>query len=45
MNGKDLDGIIDKIGTLVVNQSEKVTELGQNGFINGLNYDYNHVSP
>jgi hypothetical protein len=45
MNGKDLNGIIDKMDTLVANQSENLTELGQNEFINGLSYDYNHVSP
>ncbi len=45
MSGKDLDGFIDKIGTLVTNQSEKATKHGQNEFINELSYDYSHVSP
>jgi hypothetical protein len=45
MNGKHRDGIVDKMGTLVSNQSERVIKLGQNEFINGLNYDCNHVSP
>jgi hypothetical protein len=43
MNGKDLNGLIDKMGTLVTNQSEGAIEPGQNEFINELNYDYNHV--
>jgi hypothetical protein len=28
MSGKDLDGLIDKTGTLVANQSEMTIELG-----------------
>jgi hypothetical protein len=44
MNGKDFDGLIDQMGTLVVNQSERAAKIGQNEFINELNYDYNHVS-
>jgi hypothetical protein len=45
MNGKDFDGIVDKMGTLVANQNERVIKPSQNEFINGLSYDYNHVSP
>ncbi len=45
MSGKDIDGFIDNIGTLVANQREKATKLGQNEFINELSYDYNHVGP
>ncbi len=45
MSGKDLDGLIDKIGTLVTPQNEKATKLGQNEFINELNYDYICVGP
>jgi len=45
MSGKDLDGFIDKMGTLVTNQSERATEPDQNDFINELNYDYNHIGP
>jgi hypothetical protein len=45
MNGKDLDDLIDKMGTLVINQNERVTKPGQNEFINELNCDYNHVGP
>jgi hypothetical protein len=45
MNGNNLDGIVDKMGTLAVIQNEKVTKLVQNEFINGLNYDDNHVNP
>ncbi len=43
MSGKDLDGLIDKMGTLVANQSERATEFGCNEFINELNYDYIRV--
>jgi hypothetical protein len=45
MSGKDLDGLIDKMGTLVTNQSERATKPDQNDFINELNYDYNHIGP
>jgi len=45
MNGKDLDGIIDKMGTLVTNRNERVIKPNQNEFINGLSYDSNHGSP
>jgi len=45
MTVKDFDGFIDKMGTLVANQSERATELGQNEFINELNYHYNYVDP
>jgi hypothetical protein len=38
MNGKDLNGIVDNMGTLVVDQSE-------NEFINELSYDCSHVGP
>ncbi len=41
MSGKDLDGLIDKIGTLVTPQNEKATKLGHNE----LNYDYSRVGP
>jgi hypothetical protein len=44
MNGKDLDDLIDKMGTLVTNQSERATKLGQNEFTNELSYDYSHVA-
>ncbi len=30
MNGKDFNGLIDKMGTLVANQSEGATEFGEN---------------
>jgi hypothetical protein len=43
MNGKDFNDLIDKMGTLVVNQHEGATELGQNEFVNELSCDYNHV--
>jgi len=39
MIGKDLDGIIDKMGILVANQNERATTPSQNEFINELNYD------
>jgi hypothetical protein len=45
MSDKDLDGIVEKMGTLVANQSERVIELSQNEFINELSCDYNCVSP
>ncbi len=45
MSGKDLDGIFDKMGNLVVDQSEGATKPSQNEFINELNYDYSHVGP
>ncbi len=45
MSGKDIDGLIDKMGTLVANQNEGAIEPGQNEFINGLSCDYNHVGP
>jgi hypothetical protein len=45
MNGKDFDGLIDKMGTLVANQNERAIELGQNEFINELSYDYSYVGP
>jgi hypothetical protein len=45
MSGKDLNDLIDKMGTLVVNQSERATKSNQNDFINELTYDYNHISP
>jgi len=45
MNGKNLNGIIDKVGTLVVNQNERAIECGQNEFINELNCEYSHVGP
>jgi hypothetical protein len=45
MNGMDFDGFIDKMGTLVVNQSERAPKPGQNDFINELSYDYNYVGP
>jgi hypothetical protein len=41
MNGKDLDDLIDKMGTLVSNQNERATKLGQNE----LSCDYSHVGP
>ncbi len=40
MSGKDFDGFINKMGTLVANQSERATKFGQNGFINELNCDH-----
>ncbi len=43
MNGKDLNGFIDKMGTLVANQNEGAIEFGHNEFINELSCDYNHV--
>ncbi len=43
MGGKDFDGFIDKMGTLVVNQSERATKPSQDEFINEMNYDYNCV--
>ncbi len=43
MSGKDLDGFIDKMGILIVNQSEMVVELGQNEFINELSYDLHEM--
>jgi hypothetical protein len=30
MSGKDLNGFIDKIGTLVINQNERATKPSQN---------------
>jgi hypothetical protein len=45
MSGKDLHGLIDNMGTLVVNQNDTATEHNQNDFINELNYDYNHIGP
>jgi hypothetical protein len=45
MNGKDFDGLIDKMGTLVANQSERAIEPGQNELINELSCDYNYVGP
>jgi hypothetical protein len=41
MNGKNFDGFIDKMGTLVANQSERATELSQNE----LSCDYSYVGP
>jgi hypothetical protein len=43
MNGKDFDGLIDKMGTLVINQSEGVIEFGQNELITELSCDYSYV--
>jgi hypothetical protein len=45
MSGEDLDGIIDKVGTLVTNQSERATKPSQNEFINEFSYGYNCVGP
>ncbi len=45
MSGKDLNDLIDKMGTLVVNQSERATKSNQNDVINELTYNYNHISP
>jgi hypothetical protein len=45
MNGKDLDGIFDKMGNLAVDQSEGAIKPSYNEFINELNYDYGHVGP
>jgi hypothetical protein len=45
MSGKDLDGLIDKMGTLVINQSEGATKPSENEFINELSYDCNYVGP
>jgi hypothetical protein len=45
VSGKDFDGFINKMGTLVINQSEGTTEPSQNEFVNELNYDCNHVGP
>ncbi len=45
MSDKDLDGIVEKLSTLVANQSEWATKLSQNEFINELSYDYNCVGP
>ncbi len=45
MSGKEFDGVIDKMGTLVVNQNERATKPNQNNFINELTYDYNHIGP
>jgi hypothetical protein len=44
MNGKDLNGIVDNMGTLVIDQSEW-TEPSENEFINELSYDCSHVGP
>jgi hypothetical protein len=44
MNGKDINGIIDKMGTLVANQNEKATKPSHNEFINELSNDYICVS-
>jgi hypothetical protein len=43
VNGKDLDGFIDKMDTLVTNQSEGAIELGQNEFVNELSCDYSYI--
>ncbi len=43
MNGKDPNGIINKMGTLVINQSERATKLSQNEFIHELNCDFSLV--
>jgi hypothetical protein len=40
MSGKEFDGLINKMGTLVANQSERATKPNQNDFINELIYDY-----
>ncbi len=45
MNGKDLDGFIDKMDTLVANQSERATKPNQNEFINELSCDCNCIGP
>jgi len=45
MNGKEFDGLIEKMGTLVTNQSERATKPNQNDFINELTYYYNHIDP
>ncbi len=45
MSGKDFDGLINKMGTLVINQSEGTIEPSQNEFANELSYDCNHVGP
>jgi hypothetical protein len=45
MSCKDFDGLIDKMGTLVANQSERTTKPNQNDFINELSYDYNLIDP
>jgi hypothetical protein len=38
MSGKNLNGLINEMGTLVVNQNEGATKPGQNEFINDLSY-------
>jgi hypothetical protein len=44
MNGKDFNGLIDQMGTLVINQNERATKPSQNEFINELSCDCNRVS-
>jgi hypothetical protein len=43
MNGKDFNGLIDKMGTLLANRSEGAIEFGENEFVNKLTCDCNHV--
>jgi hypothetical protein len=45
MNGKDLDGSIDEVCALVINQSKWATKLNDNEFINQLKCDYKHIGP
>ncbi len=45
MSSKDLDGNIDEVCALVIDQSNWAIKPGENEFINELNYDYNHVGP
>jgi hypothetical protein len=44
MSGKNFDGLIDKMGTLVANRNERTTKLGQSEFINELSCDYSCVN-
>ncbi len=45
MSNKDPNGLINKMGTLITNQSERATKLGQNEFIHELNCDCSLVGP
>jgi hypothetical protein len=45
MSDEDFDGVIEKIGTLVIDQSEHATKLNQNEFINELSCDCSCVGP
>jgi hypothetical protein len=45
MNGKELNGLTDKMSTLVANKNERATKPNQNDFINELTYNYNHIDP